>query len=166
MALRGISQKQNNTKLYVNDTEYLYSMNANDLKPGYRKLPEILDTYKMLESILSKQFPSERYNGIVNMFYVSANPNATSEEIASVVVSCAVLTHAFEFEKVIAKLYILTMFPLYFQNYLDGTDNAATKISYLDLHHFPDSGKLKCKLIIILENFFFTKFSLQCADEI
>lgn len=68
--------------------EYLSSqIEDDDINPDFKKSLKRLDNYKILQSSLSKQFPSERYNGIVNMFYVSYYPNATSEEIESVVVS-------------------------------------------------------------------------------
>lgn len=47
-----------------------------------------------------------------------------------------------EVEKLLAKDRKTTVL-LYFQNYVYGTDDAAAKVSYLDLHNFPDPGMPK-----------------------
>lgn len=46
-----------------------------------------LDYYKILQSTLSKHLPAERYNGIINLFYINLVPNATADEIASTLVN-------------------------------------------------------------------------------
>lgn len=85
--ISGVNQKQNNTKFDVDDRGY----DVNDIDLYYPPSLQSLDIDKILQSALSKQFPPERYNGIINLFYINFNPNATSEEIASVAVSGAVL---------------------------------------------------------------------------
>lgn len=60
-------------------------------KMDYHELLHKLEYYKIGQTILSKQFPSDRYNGIINMFYIYLNHNATSEEIQNVLVIFAVL---------------------------------------------------------------------------
>lgn len=47
---------------------------------------EMLENAKILESILSKRLPPQRYNGFVNMWYAMFCRNATSEEIQSALV--------------------------------------------------------------------------------
>lgn len=87
-ALILIHLKCGNAIFRVSNMEYLSSqIEDDDINPDFNKSLKRLDNYKILQSSLSKQFPPERYNGIVNMFYVSYYPNATSEEIESVVVS-------------------------------------------------------------------------------
>lgn len=83
--ISGVNQKQNSTKFDVDDRGY----DVNEIDLYYPPALQSLDNYKILQSTLSKQFPPERYNGIVNLFYVNFNPNATAEELASVVVSGA-----------------------------------------------------------------------------
>lgn len=47
-----------------------------------------IDKLKELKSILSKELPPERYNGIINLIYIFRNPKATSEEIENSLVMC------------------------------------------------------------------------------
>lgn len=47
---------------------------------------EKLDHLKIAQSILSRQLPPERYQGILNFCYIFSYPNATNEEINSVLV--------------------------------------------------------------------------------
>lgn len=39
------------------------------------------DMMKISQTVFSRKLPSERYNGIVNLYYIVYNPNATREEI-------------------------------------------------------------------------------------
>lgn len=55
----------------------------------------VVDYLKVAQSILSKQLPAERYNGIINLEYVLAYPNATTDETESALVTC--INHFFEF---------------------------------------------------------------------
>lgn len=48
-----------------------------------------MDELKILQSILSRQLPSERYNGYINLIYILLYPNATSTEIEGSLVMCA-----------------------------------------------------------------------------
>lgn len=52
-----------------------------------------MDKVKILQSILSKHLPPERYNGLINLFYLFKNPNATSTEISSALVIRAKLKY-------------------------------------------------------------------------
>lgn len=44
------------------------------------------DSMKMIQSTFSKKLPAERYNGIMNVYYVILNPNATTDEITTALV--------------------------------------------------------------------------------
>lgn len=46
---------------------------------------ELVDNVKILQAILMRQLPSERFNGIINMLY-AMRPNATSKEIETALV--------------------------------------------------------------------------------
>lgn len=48
-----------------------------------------MEEFKIWQSMFSKQLPAERYNGFINLLYIFENPNATSDEIQSVLVMCA-----------------------------------------------------------------------------
>lgn len=42
-----------------------------------------MDDLKIFQSILSRELPSEQYEGCINLSYILLYPNATSEEIKS-----------------------------------------------------------------------------------
>lgn len=48
-----------------------------------------IDDLKIFQSILSRQLPPERYDGLINLIYVLRYPNATSAEIEGSLVMCA-----------------------------------------------------------------------------
>lgn len=79
--------KDKNTKIDVNQVKDFHSSDAfikqmTDLETAIR-----MEHVKILESILSKDLPPERYTGILNLFYVFINRNATTEEIESALVN-------------------------------------------------------------------------------
>lgn len=81
-----ISRRENGIidgKMLRNYHSYVLSSNANVLGNAGK-----IDRLKIYQSILSKQLPPERYNGIVNLFYGIEYPDATTEEIESVLVIC------------------------------------------------------------------------------
>lgn len=39
------------------------------------------DMMKISQTAFSRKLPSKRYNGVVNLYYIVYNPNATTEEI-------------------------------------------------------------------------------------
>lgn len=57
------------------------------VKERSKTLPEykLVDNIKILQSIFSRQLPSERFNGIINLIYAS-RPSATHKEIESALV--------------------------------------------------------------------------------
>lgn len=65
-----------------------------------------MDKVKILQAILSKQLPPERYNGIINLLYIYNNPKATLTEITSALVICVKLKHSFEFE---SEIYLMKL---------------------------------------------------------
>lgn len=80
-----VPPKKDNTKIDANNLSDFYSMKDNATTGALAKL----DYYKILQSTLSKQLPPERYNGILNLYYINLYPNATAEEIANTLVNCA-----------------------------------------------------------------------------
>lgn len=58
-------------------------------RPSYMKYK--MDFYKIKQSILSRQLPPERYNGVMNVIYIVLNPNATTEEIESALVISTII---------------------------------------------------------------------------
>lgn len=47
---------------------------------------KFIEYQKIVQLILSKEFPPERYMGIINLMYATAYPNATTNEIESALV--------------------------------------------------------------------------------
>lgn len=76
--------KEKNSKIDVHQVNDFHS-NGSIFNSSRAELIT-LENLKVLESILSKQLPPKQYNGIVNLCYMIYNPNATSEEIESVLV--------------------------------------------------------------------------------
>lgn len=82
--LRKLSDK-NNFKIDVNQVKnitHIVFYGGID----QQRLKYSCDTVKIIQSSLSKKLSSERYNGIINLFYIIFNLNATSEEIESALV--------------------------------------------------------------------------------
>lgn len=77
--------KEKNSTIDVNQVRDLFSKNsrsiAGDIAIRY-------ETLKIFLQILSGQFPSERYNGVVNVMFVCAFDFATTDEIQSALVNC------------------------------------------------------------------------------
>lgn len=81
--LRERIPKEANSKIDVRQVEHFYS--TNDFG-GFGESKAIrVDYLKIFQSILSKQFPPERYNGVVNVIFASAYSYATTEEISALV---------------------------------------------------------------------------------
>lgn len=74
--LADLSKKSENSTIHVNE----FQIKSKDV-PDYK----ILDNANILQTILSKQLPSERFNGLVNLIY-AVRPSATSEEVQSALV--------------------------------------------------------------------------------
>lgn len=75
--------KEQNIKIDVNQVKN-YSSNFN-LAWTHEQLA--LDSLKISQAILSKQFPPERYNGVVNLLFACMFNSATTEEIQSALVN-------------------------------------------------------------------------------
>lgn len=114
--LSHVPPKQNNEKIDVNGLKEFYSLKESyhHGAPGMDYIQK-LDYYKILASTLSKQLPAERYNGIINLYYIILYPNATPEEIANTLVSCTVTQklHSSKFAEKIAKAIIYKAFTMY-----------------------------------------------------
>ena len=77
--LAKISKNGENSTIHVDDIQ-VRGKGVTDYK--------ILDNANILQTILLKELPSERINGLINLIYV-ARPSATSEEIQSALVKSA-----------------------------------------------------------------------------
>lgn len=84
-----------NQKVDVSKIKDLYTTEP-EFKRSDGDIAMEIDDLKIFESILSKQFPSERYNGMVNLLYVLTNPKATSEEIQSALVRQTKVQNTFD----------------------------------------------------------------------
>lgn len=83
-----VPPKQNNTKIDANNLSEFYAKKENATSGVIAKM----DYYKILQWTLAKQLPPERYNGILNLFYINLHPNSSAEEIATTLVNRALLT--------------------------------------------------------------------------
>lgn len=75
--------KDKDTKIDVNQLKD--KMDRNSVHKS-NQLKYICESMKILQPIFSKKLPSERYNGIMNLHYITLNRNATTEEIESALV--------------------------------------------------------------------------------
>lgn len=107
-----------------------------------------LDDMKIVQSILSKQLPPERYNGVINVLYIFKYKNATTEEIENTLVMCSPIQILYfnRTSKCVCWHHI------YFQNYLYGIDTVATKSSYIE--KFPNLGISMSVCVFLIECFF------------
>lgn len=90
------------------------------------EIAAFVDQLTVFQSALSAQLPPERYNGIVNMYYIFAYSNATTEEIESVLVKWIHLCRDTDLVNIIKPFY-----EFYSQNYMYGNDTAAKETSFL-----------------------------------
>lgn len=117
--LSHVPPKQNNEKIDVNGLKEFYSLKESyhHGAPGMDYIQK-LDYYKIVASTLSKQLPAERYNGIINLYYIILYPNATPDEIANTLVSCTVTqklhSSKFEEKKLQKRLYAERFLIIYF----------------------------------------------------
>lgn len=73
---------------YATDKKFL----ENEYTDIIYRLALVMGKLKELQTILSKELPPERYNGIMDLFYIIHNPKSTSEEIESSLVKCVIQT--------------------------------------------------------------------------
>lgn len=72
------------------DVNYIKKYNSKGQFRGPKTAEEVgmyIELLKEFRVMLSTQAPPERYNGIVNLYYVFVYPNATTEEIESTLVN-------------------------------------------------------------------------------
>lgn len=72
------------TKFDVNVIKLISAEASREMNKGEEAL--IMDLLKIIQSILSKRLPPAIGNGMVNLMYVVAYPNATTEHIENAVV--------------------------------------------------------------------------------
>lgn len=77
--------KHQNSKI---DLDYMKSFYSRNNETNGTDIAVEMDKVKILQMILSKQLKPERYNGILNLFYIFKiqNPTAKATEITSVLV--------------------------------------------------------------------------------
>lgn len=77
-----------NEKNSTIDVEYVKYIHSVSYQPweNITDLAVTMDNVEILRLVLSKQLPAERYNGLINLFYIFENPNATLTEITSALV--------------------------------------------------------------------------------
>lgn len=78
--------KEKNSTIDMDQLKDFHSTDAFFSRASAAEIAIKMENIKILQSILSRQLPSERYNGIINSFYVFMYQNATSEEIESALV--------------------------------------------------------------------------------
>lgn len=81
-------QKEKNSKIDVNNVRDYQSKNEFLRRASAGDIAGVMDELKVFQSILSKDLPPERYNGILDLRYVIFYQNATSNEIKSALVKC------------------------------------------------------------------------------
>ena len=67
----------------MNQVKDYYSKDSILKLENAEKITVEMDRLKTLQTILSKEMPPERYNGIINVNYILLNHYSTSEEIES-----------------------------------------------------------------------------------
>lgn len=85
------SLRNKNGKIDATKVKEYYKTGAHFTRPS-GEIAMVIDELKILKSVLSKQMPSEQYNGMLNLLYILAYPNATTEEIQSALVKCEINT--------------------------------------------------------------------------
>lgn len=80
--------KEKGSKIDVTRLREFHSTNDNFKKINNIQIAKIMEMLKEYQSYLSKELPSERYNGIINLLYIIYNPKATSDQIESALVMC------------------------------------------------------------------------------
>lgn len=73
--------KVKNSKIDMKQLRDFHSTDPYFIKADGKDIAFKMDEVKECQSILSKELPPERYNGIINLIYIFNNPKATSEEI-------------------------------------------------------------------------------------
>lgn len=87
--MKTLSERISKDKNGVIDVEYVREFHAvlNEEWSSIRVWDvKFVDRIKILRSILSKNAPPQRYNGIINLLFVIGYPYATSDEIKSALV--------------------------------------------------------------------------------
>lgn len=67
------------------------TIDVNTMKDHSKVVPEhkLIDNVKIFQTLLLKQLPAERCNGLINLIYAT-RPNATESEIQSALVHTAI----------------------------------------------------------------------------
>lgn len=81
--LRGIPVDKNTSKIDVNGVRKYKSVDrfGNATSMSAEEAIGWIEYLKIFQIDLSKQLPPERYNGIINLIYITLYPNATRNEI-------------------------------------------------------------------------------------
>ena len=88
---RRMIPKESNSKINVNNVKDFYT--KNDFSKGNDEayVRVLMETVKIIQTILSRQLPPERYNGMINLSFIALYQNATTEEIQSSLVICILI---------------------------------------------------------------------------
>lgn len=81
-----LKPNEKHSKIDVDRVKNYYSEDSHFKPENAVKRAIQIDKLKILQSVLSKDLPPERYNGLINLSYVFVYPNATTEEIESALV--------------------------------------------------------------------------------
>lgn len=77
-----------NSKVDINHVRNInYSILLDDENYAKQRAKILCDHMKIYQTTYSKKFPSERYNGIMNEYYIILNPNASTDEINTALVN-------------------------------------------------------------------------------
>lgn len=77
---------ERNSTIDMNQVKDLYSTSDFHKNASNSNMAKEIDDLKIFQSIFSKHFPPERYNGIINLLYIFRYKNSTSEEIENALV--------------------------------------------------------------------------------
>lgn len=71
-----------NSRIDINHVRNInYSILFDDVNYVEQKAKLLCDHMKIYQTTYSKKFPPERYDGIMNVYYIILNPNASTDEV-------------------------------------------------------------------------------------
>lgn len=114
-----------NSKIDVNQIKIWNHQKDGFLDVSYNELSKMhIEQMKIGQIVISKELPSERYNGIYNMHYIILNHNATTDEI-----DMALVRHMRKIELFVRiGIRIRIQCSSYFQRYLYGNVSYVIKM--------------------------------------
>lgn len=83
-------KRDENSKITVQGMKDFLAELKEQFSRNSEKQQNLIDSIKTMETALSTQLPSERYNGIMNLLRLLSNPDAPTEEIEKSLVNYSI----------------------------------------------------------------------------